>query len=114
MAALLAVGSLALVGCKQGIGARCEQNTDCASGICGDGADMASAAGKKCVAVAGGVGTGSAGSGGGAGGSGGAGGGTSYGPDAAADAVEVHAEVGAETEAASSDGASDVTEAGAD
>jgi hypothetical protein len=120
MVALLAVASLALVGCKQGLGDRCEQNTDCSSGICGDGADMASAAGKQCVAVVGGVATGTAGSSGGAAGSGGAGGGTVYG-DAAADTSEVHAEVGAETggqETSSSDAsdasdvASDATEAG--
>ncbi|HVU50607.1 MAG TPA: hypothetical protein VHL80_07955 [Polyangia bacterium] len=50
-AALLALGALALTGCKQDIGERCEQNSDCSSGLCGDGADMASAQGKKCVST---------------------------------------------------------------
>jgi hypothetical protein len=104
LAVLLAVGSLALVGCKQGIGDRCEQNTDCASGICGDGADMASAQGKKCATV---VGGGTAGTSGGAAGSGGASGGT-YGTDAAADASEAGAETGGQ-EASSSD-ASDASD----
>jgi hypothetical protein len=54
LAALLALGSLALSGCKQDIGGRCEQASDCASGVCGSvgSADMASAAGKVCVSGA--------------------------------------------------------------
>jgi hypothetical protein len=94
MAALLAVGSLALVGCKQGIGGRCEQNTDCASGICGTGnADMASAEGKMCVAVAGG---GTAGTSGNTDAGEDADVGTLYGPDAidSAEVSEVHGEAG--------------------
>jgi hypothetical protein len=50
---LLLAGSLALAGCKQDIGERCEQNSDCASGVCGEGGPpgMTSAMGKKCVAT---------------------------------------------------------------
>jgi hypothetical protein len=64
MAAMLALGSLALAGCKQGIGGRCEQNSDCASGICGDGTSggAVSAAGRQCSATLGGGGAGTSGS----------------------------------------------------
>jgi hypothetical protein len=49
---LLLAGALAIAGCKQDIGERCEQNSDCASGVCGEGGPpgMTSAMGKKCVA----------------------------------------------------------------
>jgi hypothetical protein len=118
VAALLSLGALALAGCKQDLGQRCEQNSDCKSGFCGDGADMASAQGKQCVAVLGGpplptpTPTPSDG-----GEDADADAGPLYGPHDAADGVtpataEVHAEVGAE--APTVDGASDMTEAGAD
>jgi hypothetical protein len=49
----LLAGALAIAGCKQDIGERCEQNSDCASGICGEGGPpgMTSAMGKRCVAT---------------------------------------------------------------
>jgi hypothetical protein len=51
VAALFSVGALALAGCKQGVGERCEQGSDCSSGICGSpGFAMTSPAGKLCVA----------------------------------------------------------------
>jgi hypothetical protein len=37
LAIVFLLGSLALGGCKQDIGERCEQNSDCSSGICGNG-----------------------------------------------------------------------------
>jgi hypothetical protein len=48
VALILALSSLALIGCKQDIGERCEQNGDCASGLCGNGAGMTSAMGMMC------------------------------------------------------------------
>jgi len=50
--ALVAVtlAALALVGCQQGIGQRCEQGSDCASGYCGDSPTGAvSIMGKVCT-----------------------------------------------------------------
>jgi hypothetical protein len=52
IAVLVSFGSLALAGCKQDIGGRCEQNSDCASGVCGDGqGGVTSAMGRQCVAA---------------------------------------------------------------
>jgi hypothetical protein len=106
LAALLALGSLALAGCKQDVGERCEQNSDCASGICGPGGaqGMASAAGKLCVATLEtptptGTGTGGTGGGGGTG--------------AIYDAGQEAPEVGSPVET-TTDGAADGTEAGGD
>jgi hypothetical protein len=48
---VLALGSLALAGCLQGVGERCEQNSDCSSGVCGNGsAGMTSANARTCSA----------------------------------------------------------------
>jgi hypothetical protein len=47
----VALGALSLAGCKQDVGDRCEQNSDCSSGICGDGQPMTSATGKRCQAT---------------------------------------------------------------
>jgi hypothetical protein len=55
VALLLSFGALALGGCKQDVGGRCEQNSDCASGICGNGQGGAtSAMGRQCAATLGG------------------------------------------------------------
>jgi hypothetical protein len=47
----LALGSLAVVGCKQDLGERCEQGSDCASGFCaGSTASMMTMAmGRVCT-----------------------------------------------------------------
>jgi len=48
--AVLALASLALVGCKQDIGQRCEQGSDCSSGYCGDSPlGMVSVMGRVCT-----------------------------------------------------------------
>jgi hypothetical protein len=48
--AVLALASLALVGCKQDIGQRCEQGSDCASGYCGGSPlGMVSVMGRVCT-----------------------------------------------------------------
>ncbi|HEY2728910.1 MAG TPA: hypothetical protein VGK52_03155 [Polyangia bacterium] len=47
---VLALASLALVGCKQDIGQRCEQGSDCSSGYCGDSPlGMVSVMGRVCT-----------------------------------------------------------------
>jgi hypothetical protein len=110
-AAVLSLGALAFAGCKQDLGERCEQNSDCKSGFCGDGADMASAQGKQCVAVLGGSPTGTPNQNTDAGED--ADTGARYGAQDALDGVtEAPEEVGAP--APTVDGASDTTEAGAD
>jgi hypothetical protein len=53
VAVVVALGGLAAGGCKQGLGERCEIDSDCASGICGPHGmpdTMTSASGLQCVA----------------------------------------------------------------
>ncbi len=91
LAALISFGALALGGCKQDVGGRCEQNSDCASGICGDGQGGAtSAMGRQCVATLGGP---------------------SVTPDASStNPIDAAADVGADAvDAASSDAAGEVS-----
>jgi hypothetical protein len=109
----LLLAALAAVGCKQGVGDRCEQNSDCSSGICNNG----NGAGSNgiCADSTTGTGTGGSGGGAGAGGSGGTSDGAAGSSGDAADAPGAGGASGAGGSSAT-DGAADVptiTEAGA-
>ena len=103
MLATLSLASLLVVGCKQDVGERCEQNSDCASGLCTDMSQGASAPGICEATLPTGTTSDAA---------------TSF-PDAGADA-DGHVEAGAEVsgdaalESHVEAGGSDTSEAGAE
>ena len=76
---------LAGAGCKQGVGDRCEQGSDCASGSCSVNGVAATPGGGVCLAVGSATGAGGSGSGGAGGSAGTTDGATDTGMDAQPD-----------------------------
>jgi hypothetical protein len=103
LALLLSLGALALGGCQQDLGGRCEQGSDCSSGWCGGSQlGMASAMGATCTPGPGTVPFDAAPTD------------TSSTNDAGAEAGDAKSEAGAETGDARSDGGAEAGDAGAE